>query len=342
MGRIVSRLVLAVLLAALTGCTDPVVELSAYVDPPQGHVPYAARIVCSSLSGTYTVELPDGTAITSKEHEIDVVVDRLEWEARVTWTDGRQVRVENVAAQGTNAPPLILPPRINGDAYLWTLHPREATLIDFTHHAGGLSNPESGVSYDAPWRIVEIHVEPQLKVVCGAFMEDSIFCPPWGAGTYHALFRGQLMENACLVYPLYTGEIAPNGLPYAPEPLLSYSMDGVRNRNVMDGVRFPEQTATIRVVVEDEWKRRTEATFDIRVGAYAPGTPGRSSLATGPKGSTPFESAAFFVSSRADSFYYRRDCPEVCGIPEAERIYFLSAENAEAAGKRRSSSCFGY
>jgi hypothetical protein len=55
-----------------------------------------------------------------------------------------------------------------------------------------------------------------------------------------------------------------------------------------------------------------------------------------------FKNAAFFVSSPADSFYYRRNCPEVCGIPEAERIYFLSAENAEASGKRRSPSCFGY
>lgn len=154
MGRIVGRLALAVALAALTGCTEPV-ELRAFVDPPRGHVPYAARIVCSSLPGMYTYELPDGTAVTSKEHELDVIVDRLEWEAKVTWTDGRQVRVENVLAEGTNTPPIILQPRINGDAYLWTLRPREQTLIDFTTTPGACPAPSrasSTTGRGASWR----------------------------------------------------------------------------------------------------------------------------------------------------------------------------------------------
>jgi hypothetical protein len=339
MGRIVSRLALAVVLAALTGCTEPA-ELHAFVDPPRGHVPYAARIMCSSLPGTYTVELPDGTAIMSKEHEFDVVVDRLEWEARVTWTDGRQVRVENVLAEGTNTPPIILLPRINGDPYLWTLRPREQTLIDFTHRLGGLSGPESGVVYDGAWRVVEIRVEPKLKTLCGAPMGDSIFCPPWEAGAVHALFSGQVLENACLVYPLYTAETASNGRPYAPEALPGYDYDSARNRNVLVGVEFPEQTATIIVVVEDDWGRRTSASFDIRVAASTSWDSG--SLPGDPEDPALFKKAAFFVSSPADPFYYRRDCPEVCGIPEAQRIYFLSAENAETAGKRRSPSCFGY
>ncbi len=340
MGRIVSRLVLALLLAALAGCTEPV-ELHAFVDPPRGHVPYAARIVCSSLPGMYTYQLPDGTAVTSKEHELDVIVDRLEWEARVTWTDSRQVRVENVLAEGTNASPTLLLPRINGDAYLWTLRPSELTLIDFTHHPGGLSGPESGVVYDGAWRVVSIRVEAQEKVVCGAIMADSIYTPPWEEGTYHALFHGQLVDNACLVYPLYTAETAPTGRPYAPEALPGYDYDSARNRNVLVGVEFPEQTAAIIVVVEDDWGRRTSASFPVTVAASSSWDWGGLD---DPHHDNPslFKNAAFFVSSQADSFYYRRDCPEVCGIPEAERIYFLSAENAEAAGKRRSSSCFGY
>jgi hypothetical protein len=339
MGRIVSRLALAALLAALTGCTEPV-ELRAFVDPPRGHVPYAARIVCSSLPGMYTYELPDGTAITSKEHELDVIVDRLEWEARVTWTDGRQVRVQSVLAEGTNASPIILQPRINGDAYLWTLRPREQTLIDFTHRPSGLSGPESGVVYDGTWRIVEIRVEPELKTICGEPMADSIYTPPWEEGIYHALFRGQLVNNACLVYPLYTAETAPTGRPYAPGPLPGYDYDSARNRNVLVGVEFPEQTAAIIVVVEDDWGRRTSASFPVIVAASA----FWDFADSGDAHDKPslFKNAAFFVSSPADSFYYRRDCPEVCGIPEAQRIYFLSAENAETAGKRRSPSCFGY
>jgi hypothetical protein len=339
MGRIVGRLALPVLLAALTGCTEPV-ELRAFVDPPRGHVPYAAHIVCSSLPGMYTYQLPDGTAVTSKEHELDVIVDRLEWEARVTWTDGRQVRVENVLAEGTNTPPTLLLPRINGDAYLWTLRPRELTLIDFTHHPGGLSGPESGVVYDGAWRVVEIRVEPTLKALCGAPMGDSIFCPPWEPGVVHALYRGQVWDNACLVYPLYTAETAPSGRPYAPEALSGYDYDSARNRNVLLGVEFPEQTAAIIVVVEDDWGRRTSASFAIRVAASTSWDSG--SLPGDPEDLTLFKNAAFFVSSQADSSYYRRDCPEVCGIPGPDRIYFLSEENAEAAGKRRSLSCFGY
>jgi hypothetical protein len=290
----------------------------------------------------YTYELPDGTATTSKEHELDVIVDRLEWEAKVTWTDGRQVRVENALAEGTNTPPIILLPRINGDPYLWTLRPHEQTLIDFAHYPDGLSGPESGVVYDGPWRIVEIRVEPKLKTLCDAPMEDSIFCPPWEAGAVHALFRGQVWDNACLVYPLYTAETAPNGRPYAPEALPGYDYDSARNRNVLVGVRFPEQTATIRVVVEDEWQRRTSASFDIQVAAFTSRNSEAGSPPPDPKEPTLFKNAAFFVSSQADSFYYRRDCSEVCGIPEAQRIYFLSAENAETAGKRRSPNCFGY
>lgn len=341
MGRIVSRLALAVLLAALTGCTEPVV-LHAFVDPPRGNVPYAAHIVCTSLPGTYTYELPDGTAITSKESQLDVTIDQLAWTARVTWTDGHQVRVEDVAAQGTNAPPLILAPRLNGDAYQGVMRPREATLIDFTHHPGGLSGPESGVVYDGAWRVTSIHVEAEGKVLCGAIMEDCVYTPPWEAGAYHALYRGQVWENACLVYPLYTTELASNGRPYAPEALPGYIYDGARNRNVLLGVEFPEQTAAIIVVVEDDWGRQTSASFPFKVAATLFWDWGGSDPDDPHDKPTLFKNAAFFVSSQADSFYYRRNCPEVCGIPGPDRIYFLSEENAEAAGKRRSPSCSGY
>jgi len=85
MGRIVGRLAVAVLLVALAGCTEPV-ELRAFVDPPTGHVPYAAHIVCSALPGTYTYELPDGTSVTTRDSELAFTVDRLEWSARIVVT----------------------------------------------------------------------------------------------------------------------------------------------------------------------------------------------------------------------------------------------------------------
>jgi hypothetical protein len=85
MGRVVGRLAVAVLLVALAGCTEPV-ELRAFVDPPTGHVPYAAHIVCSALPGTYTYELPDGTSVTTRDSELAFTVDRLEWSARIVVT----------------------------------------------------------------------------------------------------------------------------------------------------------------------------------------------------------------------------------------------------------------
>ena len=331
--RTVLSLALVVLLAALCGCTEPFV-FNAFVDPPTGHVPYAAHIVCTSLPGTYTYELPDGTSTTTKQNEFDVTIDELAWTARVTWTDGRQVCVVNVVAQGTNELPLILAPRLNGDAYQGVMRPREATLIDFTHVTAGLSGPESGVVYDGAWHVVAIHVEAEGKVLCGAIMEDCVYTPPWEAGAFHALYHGQVWENACLVYPLFTSEIASNGRPYAPEALPGYSYDGARNRNLLLGVEFPEQTAVVRIVVEDDWGRQTSASFSFAVAATS---------FWDPDGGKPtrFKDAVFFVSSRANAYYYRRDCVEVCSIPGPDRIYFASEANAEAAGKRRSPSCPG-
>ncbi len=339
--RITARLVLVLALVALAGCSESHI-LTAYVDPPNGHVPYDAEIVCSQLPGTYTYELPDGTSVTSREPRLAVTIDRLAWTARVIWTSGDEVRVAEVEAHGTNATPEILAPRINGDAYTSQLRPREATLLDFTHYAAGLSGPESGVAYDGPWRLVSIRVEAEEKVVCDVAMPDSVYTPPWESGVYHALFHGQVWDNACLVYPLYTAETAPNGLPYPPQAMTGYTLDGARNRNCLLGVEFPEQTAVIRVVVEDEWGRQTSASFSFPVAATSsweyvdpedPSPPPHADI-------TAFESAVFFVGSRSEKVYHRRSCDSVCAIPASDRLYFASETNAEAAGMERARDCF--
>lgn len=347
--RIVRRVVsiaLLVCLALLGGCVEPV-EFNAVIEPSAGHVPYVARIACTPPHGTYTVELPNGTSVTTEESEISVTVDRLEWEAEVRWTDGKEVRVDTVTATGTNAPPTILPPRLNGNAYQSSLRAREATLIDFTHYAGGLSGPESGVVYDGPWQIVSIRLEAGEKVVCGAIMADSVYTPPYENGVYHATFGGQLWENACLVYPLVTMETAPNGRPYAPEPLVGYTYDGARNRNVLLGVQFPEQTATIQVVVEDDWGRRTSASFPIRVAATGTGDSETWGLEEGQapnpgQGEDPtlFQDADFYVSGVSDPHVHRRTCVEVCRTPGPSRVYYLSEENARTNGKILCPICF--
>jgi len=336
-------MVLVAFLCALAGCTEPPAAFRAYVDPPTGHVPYTARVVFSSPPGTYTVELPDGTSLTTREDEIEVTVDRLEWTAHVTWTDGSQVRTADATALGTNAPPTILAPRLNGDAFQGVVRPREATLVDFTHYAAGLAGPESGVVYDGDWRIVSIRAEAETKRLCESPMADSIYTPPWAEDQYHALFRGHIWENACLLYPLYTSETAPNGRPYAPESLPGYEYDGIKNRNVLLGVGFPEQDLVISVTVQDDWGRTTSASFVFRVAAAAyRGARAGGAFTAEPREITEFEDALFFVSSPRDPLYYRSDCPEVCRIPAQDRIYFASQENAEEAGKKRSQSCFGY
>ncbi len=325
--RAAAWLGLVVGVALLSGCSEPP-SVRAFVDPPTGVVPYAARIVCSAPPGTYTYALPDGSAVTTRDAVLDVTVDRLEWAAEVTWTDGRDARTAMASARGTNALPTILQPRLNGDPYLWRLAPRVKTLIDFTHYPAGLSGPESGVLYDGPWHIVDLRVEAEDKVVCGASMGDSIYTPPLQAGVYHALYHGQIWDNACLVYPLLTMETDPSGRPYAPEPLDGYACDRIINRDLLEAVGFPEQYATIRVTVEDEWKRRTTASFDVPVAPIE-----QQSFYD------DFDKDLFYVSSAGSAYYYHRNCPQVCAIPRDARLYFASARNAEAAGKQSTPDC---
>ncbi|MEW5827201.1 MAG: hypothetical protein AB1778_10265 [Candidatus Bipolaricaulota bacterium] len=346
MRRTTGILLLALAMAPLAGCDEPIV-LSAWIIPEVGHVPYEANLVCTPLAGTYTVRLPDGTTLVSEESEIPVIVDLLDWAAEVTWSDGRDVRNAVATARGSNARPTIWRPRLNGDPYLWALRPHEKTLIDFSHVAGGLSGPSTGVHYDGVWRLVEVRVEAEAKVVCGAPMGDSIYTPPWEEDVLHAEYGGRIVDHAVLVYPLLTMETHANGRPYAPAAMTGYPYDPYTQRNVLLGVQFPEQTATIYVAVEDEWGRVTRAAFEIPVGATSTWTPDldadhHHTNPVVPDKPETFAGAAFFVSGTRDATYHRRDCPEVCGIPGTERLYYASEANAEAAGKRRCPSCFEY
>jgi hypothetical protein len=316
----------------VTSCSEPI-QFHAAVDPERGHVPYAARIVCTRLVGTYTYRLPGGETITSDENELPVTVDRLEWGATVTWANGEQVRTETVSAQGTNAPPAILAPRINGDPSRWFLRPRERTLIDFTHYPDSLSGPESGVVYDGEWQVVSLEVECKLKTLCGSAIRDSVFCPPYEADTYHAVFRGLTYENACVVYPLYTGETTAQGRPYAPAPEEGYAYDVARVRDVFGQATFPAQSAAIRAVVQDEWGRLTATSFEIPVEAARYG--GRSGSAT------DYKEIVFYVASRNSQIYHRSTCDAVCPIPQQDRLYFCNQGNAEASGRQPSPDCFG-
>jgi len=301
------------------------------IEPQRGHVPYEARVVCTPLTGTYTYELPDGSTAASAENELSVVVDALNWEIKVTWTDGEVVLVDTATAEGTNARPRILRPRIGGSPELWHLEPRERTLIDFAHYEATLSGPETGVAYGGAWRVVEIRLECQLKTVCGDVVGDSVFYPPYARNTVHALFNGRLYENACIVYPTYTGEIASGGLPYAPSAESGYEYDPYHVRALYHAVTFPAQTGWIRVTVEDDWGRRTGASFDIPIGALA--------LESDSGDATEYQDAVFYVAEIGSEVYHLSTCPYVCAIHPPNRLYFAERRNAEDAGRTPCDSC---
>ena len=324
---------LLVALLSIAGCLpvpEPM-EFHVRIDPSRGHVPYEALVICTPRIGTYTYRLPDGSTVTSAESELRVVIDALTWEVAVTWTDGDDVLVDTAAAQGTNATPRILRPRIGGSPDLWYLEPRERTLIDFAHYEASLSGPETGIVYDGTWRAVEIRLECPLKTVCSDIVGDSVFYPPYQTGVVHASVGGRLYENACIVYPTYTGEIAPNGRPYAPAPEDGYTYEPYRVRTLYHAVMFPGQTGRIHVTVLDDWGRQTRASFEIPVGVL-----GFSSSYSGP---IDYTDAVLYVAELGSGVYHLSTCPLVCSIRAANRVYFAERRNAEESGRTPCDAC---
>lgn len=229
--------------------------LTAVIAPEQGHVPYTAQIVAIAPPGTFKFELPDAT-IEQNEGVLEVLVDSLIWTATVTWTDGDVVERVEVTALATNPRPTINRPLINGISSVWYLEPRERTVIDFSYRPATMTSPQTGIDYPGDWTIREISVECSLKLLCEKPIPDSI---------YHASLAGPAPEDACIVYPTSTYEIASNGLPYSPTAAEGYMHDGIQNRSLFISITFPAQTATIRVVVEDDFGRLTTAEFAIPV-----------------------------------------------------------------------------
>ena len=350
MVRFATLALVLVLMAIIAGCDEPV-HFNAIIEPAQGYVPYEARIVCTSLAGTYSYELPSGKTITSSANVLDVTVDRLDWTARVGWSDGEQARTDVVSAQGTNPLPEVHRPRISGDAFRWFLRPRERTLIDFTHYPAGLSGPETGVAYDGAWRVVSIEVDCELKSLCGAPITDSVFCPPYEAGRYHALFGSQVVENACVVYPVYTSETSDDERPYPPAPEPGYPFDAFRGHDlfalmaqqnaILHRVGFPAQTAVIRAVVEDDWGRLTTASFDIPVEELAyetvlvPGSHCKDRFFVAERTSHAYH----VVTSDISDPYRLSTCTSACAIPASERVFFCRESDAVASGRELCPLC---
>ena len=342
-GDVVKKTTVAVLLLILTilltSCflfeePDPV--LNAVIAPEQGHIPYVAQIVATAPPGQFTFTLPNAT-IEQTDPVLDVVVDSIAWSATVSWTDGSIVKTTTVTATASNPRPVIHRPLINGIASQWFLKPREQTLINCSYRPASMTSPTTGVQYDDAWSIREISVMCSEKLLCNQPIRDSVYCPPYQTGVYHAIFNGALYENACIVYPTSTFEPASSGLPYAPAPHEGYSYDTIQNRSVFKQIAFPAQTAIIRVTVRDNFGRLTSAEFEIPVLALPFEAIAEESANDG--SGIAFSDAEYFVASKNETIYHQAWCYRACLIPEASRIYFAESRHAEDSGRTLGPYC---
>jgi len=231
------------------------------INPDHGHVPFEALITADPAARHYTFVLPDGT-IEQDSNTLEVVVDSLNWQAKVVCEYSNTVKNFPVVATGTNPLPRIRTPIINGDLSRWFLRPMEQTLISFEGRNG------RGIAYDGECHVVTIEVRGSELP-----LPFSIFYPPYEKGKCHAMFRGLLHKNSCIVYPCYTSIDSTEGLPYSPTNLEEgYPYIGWKNTNVYswggptdEGQEIPSQTGIITVVVEDEFERRVTGEFSISI-----------------------------------------------------------------------------
>jgi hypothetical protein len=196
------------------GCTlldEPKPLFSMELLPESGHPPFSVEIRVTDMGeGSYTFELPNET-IEQSTNVLYTTVDADFWQVRVTWTNSEGDQQSATAtANVINGSPTIRRPEIL-PGMGWFLTPLSRTLLDFNYKTGavygatGISDPDG----DA-WHIVSIEVMCSEKFG----LADSIFCPPREPGFFHAYYRGEIIENACIVYPTHTG---------APHPVVSSS-----------------------------------------------------------------------------------------------------------------------
>lgn len=247
----VKRSILGLCCLFLVGCTQSTAEFHASIVPNRGQVPFEATITATGFGDSFTFHLPNET-ITQEEPTLTVAVDTLDWEATVETEIGGQIYTDTVTATGSNAPPTISNLIINGIRDRWYLIPRERTLLEFV------------VTPDAA--IVDVDVWGS------EFSQHySIFIAPYD-GTYHAVYLGRRIENACIVYPMYRS-IPGEALPYDPTGLESgYPRLIGQRTNVWDfggpadeGVEIPAQTGYVMVTAENALGQRTTVTFTIPI-----------------------------------------------------------------------------
>ena len=191
------------------GCTlldEPKPLFSIGLLPKSGHPPFSVEIRVTDMGeGTYTFTLPNET-IEQSTNVLHTIVDADFWQVRVTWTnsEGDQQSATTIASVINNPPTIRRPEILPGMG--WFLTPLARTLLNFNYKttavygATGISDPDG----DA-WHIDSIEVMCSEKFG----MADSVFCPPREPGVFHAYYHGEIIENACIVYPTHTGKLYP-------------------------------------------------------------------------------------------------------------------------------------
>jgi hypothetical protein len=160
------------------------------------------------------------------------------------------------------------------------------------------------------------------------------------------------VENACIVFPLYTSETTQDGLPYPPINEQGYTYDPYRvhdlfelmgqHNAILDIPAFPAQEASIHVVIEDEWGRHTSASFDIPVLPLVYET-NYSPWGNRPRFYFADQSSNIYhqVNSRASSPYQLSTCSNACSLNIANCAYFCRDSDAFTLGLYPCPLCFG-
>ena len=261
------RLLLIAPAVLLASCTEPDLEpLDVSMVPSSGHPPYEAVVrVIGAGPGHYTLLTPDET-LTQRDSSFSVTVDRMNWTASVAWDgDAGDRRIGEITAGTVNRAPIIGAPRL-APYNEWRLRPRERTLIDFSYREGFMGQGTTGIrdpDGDA-WRIESLTIQCSLKD-----HPDSIFRSPLEGDLFHATWQGHVVDNACIVYPCYTSDEGPGGLPYPPRGMTEegYPHDPYREHNLYLGVAFPSQTAYLTITTVDSLGARATETFTLPVSA---------------------------------------------------------------------------
>ncbi|MFC2082072.1 hypothetical protein ACFLR0_02700 [Candidatus Bipolaricaulota bacterium] len=224
------------------------------INPSVGHIPYRATITCHAPPGQVTFELPDETIGPQDTLSLEVTIDELEWEVTARWTDGTDHYVRSAKAYGNNPPPDIRS-ICNGKSDLWQVGVMERTLI------------EADIRYDGDYRVTSFDVRGEIPAE-----PYTVFYPPYEAGVCHALWNGWIVEDACIVYPMYASIENDLELPYAPNGLeTGYPTHWAMNTNALinsygaaaDGGLIPAQKVTITISVLDDLGRTTRKSFEI-------------------------------------------------------------------------------